>query len=110
MSGTAPEEAGEGGLQAERTSLAWTRTSLALLANGVLLLLRDLRNLPGRLGLAAVAFAVLVATATYIIGRRRQGVLTKRPLPQPLTPRREVYLLGFSVVVLIGVSILTVTR
>jgi uncharacterized membrane protein YidH (DUF202 family) len=100
----------EAGLQAERTALAWTRTSLALLANGALLLLSDLRGFPGRLGLVAVGFAVVLALATYLIGLRRQRTLTRRPLPYPLTPRREVYLLGFSVLVLVIVSLFTVTR
>jgi len=110
MNALSPGDAAEGGLQAERTLLAWTRTSLALLANGALLMLRDLRNLPGRLGLAAVGLAVVIAAAAYAIGRRRQRVLTSRPLPHPLTPRVEVYLLGLSVLVLIGVSIATVMR
>ncbi len=105
-----PRNGGEGGLQAERTALAWTRTSFALLGNGALLMLRDLRSFPGRLGLAAVAFAVLIALTTYFIGLRRQRTLTRRPLPYPLTPRREVYLLGISVLVLVVVSLLTVTR
>jgi uncharacterized membrane protein YidH (DUF202 family) len=107
---TGPSGLSEGGLQAERTALAWTRTSFALLGNGALLMLRDLRSLPGRLGLVAVAFAVTIALVTYMIGLRRQRVLTSRPLPRQLTPRLEVYLLGISVIVLIVVSLLTVSR
>lgn len=105
-----PPETGEGGLQAERTALAWTRTSLGLLGNGAVLLLRDLRGFPGRLGMAAVAFALLVAVATFAIGRHRQRVLTKHPLPLRLTPRLEVHLLAFSVLVLVGVSLFTASR
>lgn len=62
------------GLQAERTSLAWERTSLALLVNGTLLLLRHLREtgtpaLPvGVLGLVlALVCAVLGASRAYRI-------------------------------------------
>jgi uncharacterized membrane protein YidH (DUF202 family) len=110
MSVASGDDAGDPGLQAERTSLAWTRTSLALLANGALLMLRDPRSVPGRLGLAAVGFAVVVALAAYVIGRRRQSLLSSRPLPHSLTPRLEVYLLGFAVLGLIVVSLLTATR
>lgn len=105
-----PRAESEGGLQAERTALAWTRTSFALLGNGALLMLRDLRSLPGRLGLAAVALAVTIALVTYGIGLRRQRVLSRRPLPSQLTPRLEVYLVGTAVIVLIMVSLLTVSR
>ena len=109
MTTAVPPNGGESGLQAERTALAWTRTSFALLGNGALLMLRDLRSFPGRVGLAAVAFAVLLALTTYFIGLGRQRMLTRRPLPYPLTPRREVYLLGISVLVLIVVSLVTVS-
>lgn len=105
-----PRDTGEGGLQAERTALAWTRTSLALLGNGAVLLLRDMRNFPGRLGMAAVGFALLVAVAAFAIGRHRQRVLTRRPLPDRLTPRLAVHLLAFSVLVLVGISMFTVSR
>lgn len=110
MTEAGPRESGEGGLQAERTALAWTRTSLALLANGAVLLLRDIRNFPGRLGMAAVGFALLVAVATFAIGRHRQRVLSRRPLPHRLTPRLAVHLLAFSVLVLVGVSLFTASR
>ncbi len=73
-------------------------------------MLRDFHSFPGRLGTAAVAFAFLMAFAAYAIGRRRQRVLTRRPLPTQLTPRLEVQLLGFSVLVLVVVSLFTVTR
>ena len=69
----------EAGLPAERTSLAWTRTSFVVLA-----------------GLAAA-----LALTTYLIGRRRQQTLSQHPLPKRITPSREVYLVGISVIVLI---------
>lgn len=95
------------GLQAERTTLAWTRTSLGLLANGALLLIRDFHGDAGPLGLAAVAAAAVLALSTYLIGVGRQRTLARRPLPERLSPRRQVYLLGVSVVALIVVSVLS---
>jgi uncharacterized membrane protein YidH (DUF202 family) len=93
------------GLQAERTSLAWTRTSFAVLANGALLMVRDIRHHSVGLGLAWAAVAVVIAAVTYLIGVRRQGVLARRPLPPSITPRREVYVLTSLVLALIVLSV-----
>ena len=87
--------------QPERTSLAWTRTSLAVLANGVLLSLKDIRS-AGHIA-AAVAAAAL-AVATYLVGVRRQRILAQRPLPDRLTARKEVYLTAAAVIALILLS------
>jgi uncharacterized membrane protein YidH (DUF202 family) len=90
-----------GGSQPERTSLAWTRTSLAVLANGVLLSLKDTRN---AVHIAAAGVAALLAVSTYLIGLRRQRILAQRPLPGRICPRREVYLTAASVIALILIS------
>jgi uncharacterized membrane protein YidH (DUF202 family) len=87
--------------QPERTSLAWTRTSLAVLANGFLLSLKDTRS---GMHIAAAAAAALLALATYLIGVRRQKLLARRPLPDKVSPRREVYLTGAAVIALILIS------
>ncbi|MGV0834967.1 DUF202 domain-containing protein [Mycolicibacterium thermoresistibile] len=97
--------ASDSGLQAERTALSWTRTSLAVLANGALLLLRDVAEHP--LGLAAVGVSIVVAAGTYWIGQRRQLLLAEIPLPPRVTPVREVYLLTAAVLVLIAVSVVS---
>lgn len=89
--------------QPERTSLAWTRTSLAVLANGVLLSLKDTRS---AVHIAAAAVAALLALATYLIGVRRQRILAQRPLPHRISPRRQVYLTGAAVIALILISAL----
>ena len=94
------------GLQAERTSLAWTRTSFALLGNGAILMLRDITEHNSGIGLAAAGFATALAGVTYLLGWRRQRTLAQRPLLRSISPRREVYLLTVLVLGLIAVSVL----
>jgi len=94
----------EDGLQPERTALAWSRTSLAVLADGALLLLRDTAHYGGPPRLLAAVAALVIAGATYLIGRRRLAVLTLRPLPARLAPRREVTAIGWAVIALIVVT------
>jgi hypothetical protein len=86
--------------------LAWSRTSLAVLANGALLLLRDVHSNSTALGLIAAGGAAALALFTYLIGVRRRRVLARVPLPSRISPRVEVYLVGGSVVALILISIL----
>lgn len=93
---------GPSGLQPERTSLAWQRTSLGFLINSGLLLLREAArpaNVLPRLILAVVALAF--ALACTVLGRRRnKQLLTGASLPTELAPSREVGILGWSVLVL----------
>jgi uncharacterized membrane protein YidH (DUF202 family) len=96
------------GLQAQRTSLAWTRTSFAVLANGALLMLHDIAHHRAGFGLAAGGIAVILAVLTYLIGVRRQRLLARHPLPQRLTPRTEVVVVTAAVLVLILVSVISV--
>jgi uncharacterized membrane protein YidH (DUF202 family) len=97
----------ERGTQPERTSLSWTRTSLAVLANGVILLLRDTHA--HALHYVAAAIAGTLTVSTYLIGVRRQRLLAKWPLPERISPRQEVYLTGASVIALILISALSLT-
>lgn len=94
------------GLQPERTALSWSRTSLGALGNGALLLLRDLHDYTGALRLLPAGLAVLIAVGTYLVAWQRQRVLARRPLPARLAPRRQVRLIGGSVLVLIVVTAL----
>ncbi|WP_262365561.1 DUF202 domain-containing protein [Gordonia sp. OPL2] len=91
------------GLQAERTSLSWTRTSLAIMANGVLVVGRDLTHHPTEWGPArwlAAGVAATVAAAVYAIGRRRCRDLERRPLAHPVTGRAMIIGSGIAVVLL----------
>lgn len=58
------------GLQAERTSLAWERTALALLVSGVLLLLRQPRS-TGPAVLVLAGFGLVLALGCAVLGARR---------------------------------------
>ena len=84
--------------------LAWTRTSFAFLANGALL---TIKNLHGAVGLPRLIPALLAAAAaacTVMIALHRQRMLEQRPIPERITPRRQVYIVGTAVLVLIAVT------
>jgi uncharacterized membrane protein YidH (DUF202 family) len=97
---------GPQGLQAERTALAWSRTSLAVLVNGLLLVLKELSSRTGAMALAAAGLAGIIAVGVYLIGVRRQRSLARRPLPLRLTAGAQVHAVGTSVLVLIAVTAL----
>ncbi|MBB5165470.1 uncharacterized membrane protein YidH (DUF202 family) [Mycobacterium sp. AZCC_0083] len=84
--------------------MAWTRTVLAVLANGALLMVRSVHGYNGSIRLFTIGLAVTLALSTCLMARRRQRALDHRPLPQRITPRREVYLVGVSMLVLILVA------
>jgi uncharacterized membrane protein YidH (DUF202 family) len=97
--GQAPDR----GMQPERTALAWTRTSLSVLASGVLVLLKDrsaaeLDEQSPRLGI--VCAAILVALAVFTVGLLRRRALEVRPLPRSLRARGAVLLVGTSILAL----------
>ncbi|ORA37598.1 DUF202 domain-containing protein [Mycobacterium aquaticum] len=97
----------ERGLQAERTSLSWTRTAFAVLGNGALLMLHDIADHKAGFGLVAAGVAVAVALLVYLVGLRRQRVLARDPLPDRITPSPDVYVVTVSVLILTVVSVLT---
>ena len=84
--------------------MAWTRTSLAVLANGFLLLLRDAHGHASTLQPVAAGVAGVLALSTFLVGVRRQRILAQRPLPHRISPRREVYFTAVSIVALILIS------
>lgn len=101
--GTTPDR----GLQAERTTLAWTRTSFALLVNGVLLTVKDTHGGDGPARLIPAGLAAAAASCSYAIAYQRQRTLGQRPLPTRITPRRQVYAVGMAVLVLMVVTAFT---
>jgi uncharacterized membrane protein YidH (DUF202 family) len=95
------------GLQAQRTSLSWTRTAFAVLGNGALLMLRDIRDHKAGFGLAAAGVALAVALLVYLVGLRRQRALARQPLPSRIAPSPDVYVVTAGVVILVVVSVLS---
>ena len=91
-------------LTAERTALAWTRTSFAFLANGVLLMIKNLHGHVGPTAFIPAVLAAAVALGTYAIALRRQRTLQQQPIPARITPRRQVHAIGAAVLVLIVVT------
>ena len=94
----------DSGLQAERTRLAWTRTSFAFLVNGALLAVKNVHYSEGFVAQIPTILAAAVALCTYMIAVQRERILANRPLPPRITPRRQVYIIGISALVLIVVT------
>jgi uncharacterized membrane protein YidH (DUF202 family) len=88
-------------LPAERTVLAWTRTSFAFLANGALLTIKDIHGAKGVAALTLAGLAGVAALCTYVIAVQRQRTLQQRPIPTRITPRRQVYIVGITALLLI---------
>lgn len=92
------------GEAADRTTLAWTRTSFAFLANGALLMIRNLHGHVGPTAFIPALLAGAVALGTYAIAIKRQRTLQRWPMPTRITPRRSVHIIGTAVLVLIAVT------
>ena len=66
-----------------------------------------IRNLHGSVrptGLIPALLAGAVALATFLIAVHRQRTLRQQPIPERVTPRRAVYIIGTAVLVLIVVT------
>lgn len=64
------------GLQRERTSLAWTRTALAMVANGLLVLVRHERSLPLPIAAGLSVLWVGLALVTLACASRRNHLVS----------------------------------
>ncbi|MEW2481776.1 DUF202 domain-containing protein [Mycobacterium sp. NPDC049093] len=87
------------GLQAERTALAWTRTSLAIAASGVLVLVRDGYLLASPLRIAVVLAATVLAAAVYTLGAHRRRQLVAHPRHCAAAGRRYLPTVGAAVII-----------
>ncbi|WP_036468618.1 DUF202 domain-containing protein [Mycobacterium genavense] len=88
-------------LPLERTTLAWTRTSVAFLVNGALLAIKLLRSPLAPSAVAPAILAVLLALCTSAIAVRRQRALLRIAGPSGITARRQVYVVGAAAMLLI---------
>jgi len=95
------------GLQPQRSALAWSRASLALLVNAVLILQRELE---GAAVLVPGVLALVIAVVAAGIGWQRRRVLRRRPLPARLAARTQVHVLGGAVVVLCALTVVLLMR
>jgi uncharacterized membrane protein YidH (DUF202 family) len=83
------------GLQAERTSLAWSRTALAVLANALLILRSGWANERDPIMLLGLVL-LLAAAAVYWLGYgRRRELLAGRSAPRNVVIR-AVAIIGFA--------------
>ena len=89
------------GLAEERTTLAWRRTALALVVNGVLLLLRHERALPQPWSLLLGVLAAATAAFALVVGVRRSRT------PRGRHPSASVVALGAALTLLCGLTALT---
>lgn len=96
------------GLPAERTAMAWTRTTLAVAASGVLVLLRDLR-VGDHISAGQIAFggyALVTAALIYAVGLRRRGRLSGGAAVGRFHPGSDMTPVGVAILSLVMLIVL----
>lgn len=87
------------GLARERTSLSWTRTSLAVMANGLLVMVRHEKAFPLPVAACLAGLSLVVALLALVNAALRSGVV-RQPGAEVGAPTGSVVTLGVGVTVL----------
>lgn len=94
------------GLQAERTSLAWARTTFTLLAVAGLSAVRGCQAFTGPVGWLVAGVAVSIALVSWLISTRRQHHLRRCAANAESSVRREAHIVAGATLALSIVSTL----
>ncbi|MGH3725567.1 MAG: DUF202 domain-containing protein [Mycobacterium sp.] len=87
----------DGGLQAERTALAWNRTCFAVIANGVILMVVPSGERLSAGYTLSGCLALVSAGLVCLVGARRRRTFNGWPLPTLLRAPRSVFFVGWAV-------------